>query len=95
MTEVEELLLDWLDPCLTGEEQDRLTGWHRADEPVFELALGGKDGARFEIDGVERRVEPHMVNVRIGRLMSFSSICGPTEGGVSRYVRREEDWKTK
>ena len=25
---VEELLLDWLDPILTVEEQDRLTGWH-------------------------------------------------------------------
>jgi len=28
MTEVEELMLDWLDPFLTAEEQDRLTGWH-------------------------------------------------------------------
>ena len=26
--EVEELLLDWLDPFLTLEEQDRLLGWH-------------------------------------------------------------------
>ena len=25
---VTELLLDWLDPFLTVEEQDRLTGWH-------------------------------------------------------------------
>ena len=25
---VEELLLDWLDPFLTVEEQDRLMGWH-------------------------------------------------------------------
>ena len=25
---VTELLLDWLDPFLTMEEQDRLTGWH-------------------------------------------------------------------
>ena len=25
---VEELLVDWLDPFLTVEEQDRLTGWH-------------------------------------------------------------------
>ena len=25
---VEELLLDWLEPFLTAEEQDRLTGWH-------------------------------------------------------------------
>ena len=28
VTEVEELLLDWLDPFLTEEEQDRLLGWH-------------------------------------------------------------------
>ena len=25
---VEELLLDWLDPLLMAEEQDRLLGWH-------------------------------------------------------------------
>ena len=25
---VTELLLDWLDPFLTEEEQDRLLGWH-------------------------------------------------------------------
>ena len=25
---VTEMLLDWLDPSLTVEEQDRLTGWH-------------------------------------------------------------------
>ena len=25
---VTELLLDWLDPFLTAEEQDRLLGWH-------------------------------------------------------------------
>ena len=25
---VTEMLLDWLDPFLTEEEQDRLTGWH-------------------------------------------------------------------
>ena len=25
---VTEMLLDWLDPLLTAEEQDRLTGWH-------------------------------------------------------------------
>ena len=24
----QELLLDWLDPFLTVEEQDRLLGWH-------------------------------------------------------------------
>ena len=27
VTEVEELLLDWLYSLLTAEEQDRLTGW--------------------------------------------------------------------
>ena len=27
-TAVTELLLDWLDPFLTEEEQDRLLGWH-------------------------------------------------------------------
>ena len=28
VTEMEELLLDWLYSFLTAEEQDRLTGWH-------------------------------------------------------------------
>ena len=28
MTEVKELLLDWLYSFLTAEEQDRLLGWH-------------------------------------------------------------------
>ena len=28
---VEELLLDWLDPLLTAEEQDRLLGTHLAE----------------------------------------------------------------
>ena len=28
VTEVEELLLDWLNSFLTPEEQDRLLGWH-------------------------------------------------------------------
>ena len=28
ITEVEELLLYWLNSFLTAEEQDRLTGWH-------------------------------------------------------------------
>ena len=27
VTEVEELLLDWFDPFLNKEEQDRLLGW--------------------------------------------------------------------
>ena len=28
VTEVEELLLDWLYSFFTAEEQDRLLGWH-------------------------------------------------------------------
>ena len=28
VTEVEELLLDWLYSFLNAEDQDRLTGWH-------------------------------------------------------------------
>jgi len=28
VTEVEELLLDWLYSFLSAEERDRLTGWH-------------------------------------------------------------------
>ena len=31
-----------------------------------------------------------MVNVVIRRLMGSSSICGPTAGSVSRWVRRHE-----
>ena len=56
----------------------------------FGLALCDDDGAGLEIDGVVGRVEPHMVNVRIRRLMGSSSICDPTEGAVSRWVRRHE-----
>ena len=56
----------------------------------FGLALCDDDGAGLEIDGVVGRIEPHMVNVRIRRLMTSSSICGPTEGAVSRWVRRHE-----
>ena len=56
----------------------------------FGLALCDDDGAGLEIDGVVGQVEPHMVNVRIRRLMASSNICGPTEGSVSRWVRRHE-----
>ena len=56
----------------------------------FGLALCDDDGAGLEIDGVVGRFEPHMVNVRIRRLMGSSSICGPTEGAISRWVRHEE-----
>ena len=37
-TEVEELLLDWLDPFLTVEEQDRLLAWHLG---VASSSIGG------------------------------------------------------
>ena len=56
----------------------------------FGLALCDDDGEGLEIDGVVGRVEPHMVNVRIRRLITSSSICGPTEGAISRWVTREE-----
>ena len=56
----------------------------------FGLALCDDDGAGLEIDGVVGRVEPHMVNVSIRRLIGSSSICGPTEGAVSRWVRRHQ-----
>ena len=56
----------------------------------FGLALCDDDGAGLEIDGVVVQAAPHMVNVRIRRLMTTSSICGPTEGAVSRWVRRHE-----
>ena len=61
----------------------------------FGLALCDDDGVGLEIDGVVAQAAPHMVNVRIGRLMSFSSICGPTGGGVSRCIRSEEVLKNK
>lgn len=53
----------------------------------FGLALCDDDGAGLEIDGVVVEAVPHMVNVRIRRL---TRITGPTEGAVSRWVRREE-----
>ena len=56
----------------------------------FGLALCDNDGAGLEIDGVVGRVEPHVVNVSIRRLVTSSSICGPTEGAVSRWVWRHE-----
>ena len=54
------------------------------------LALCDDDGAGLEIDGVVVEAVPHMVNVRIRRLMHHSRITGPTEGTVSRWVRRHE-----
>ena len=56
----------------------------------FGLALCDDDGEGLEVDGVVGRVEPHMVNVSIRRLITSSNICGPTEGSVSRWVRRHE-----
>ena len=50
----------------------------------FGLALCDNDGVGLEIDGVVVEAMPHMVNVRIRRLMTSSSICGPTEGAGSR-----------
>ena len=35
VTEVEELLLDWLYSFLTVEDQDRLTGWRMIVAPVM------------------------------------------------------------
>ena len=35
VTQVEELLLDWLYSFLTPEEQDRLTGWRMIVPPVM------------------------------------------------------------
>ena len=46
----------------------------------FGLALCDDDGAGLEIDGVVVEALPHMVNVRIKRLMHHSRITGPTEG---------------
>ena len=56
----------------------------------FGLALCDDDGEGLEIDGVVVEAAPHMVNVRIRRLMHHSRITGPTEGSVSRWVRRHE-----
>ena len=54
------------------------------------LALCDDDGEGLEIDGVVVEAAPHMVNVRIKRLMHHSRITGPTEGAFSRWVRRKE-----
>ena len=56
----------------------------------FGLALCDDDGVGLEVNGVVVEAAPHMANVRIRRLMTSSSICGPTEGSVSRWVRRHE-----
>ena len=62
----------------------------RVTQAEFGLALCDDDGVGLEINGVVVQAAPQMVNVRIRRLMTSSSICGPTEGAVSRWVRRHE-----
>ena len=59
----------------------------------FGLALCDDDRVGLEIDGVVDEAVPHMVNVRIRRLMHHSSIWGPIEGAVSRWVRRQKCWR--
>ena len=49
-----------------------------------------EDGAGLEIDGDVIQAAPHMMNVRIRRLITSSNICVPTKGAVSRWVRRHE-----
>jgi hypothetical protein len=58
---VEELLLDWLDPLLTVEEQGRLLGWHLGGEPLTRWGMPSpeirqKDGPFWGGDSqLERR----------------------------------------
>ena len=54
VTEVEELLLDWLYSFLTAEEQDRLTGWHLG-EPL--TRWGGDPLERSLKRGVDSQLE--------------------------------------
>ena len=56
----------------------------------FGLALCDDDGAGLEIDGVVGRVENHMVNVVIRRMMRRPAPFAPQEGAVSRWVRCHE-----
>ena len=56
----------------------------------FGLALCDDDGAGLEIDGVVGRVENHMVNVVIRRMMRRPAPFAPQEGAVSRWVSRDE-----
>ena len=44
----------------------------------------------MEIDGVVGRVERHMVNVVIRRMMRPPAPLAPQEGAVSRWVRHHE-----
>lgn len=56
----------------------------------FGLALCDDDGAGLEIDGVVGRVENHMVNVVIRRMMCSPAPFAPQEGAVSRWVKSDE-----
>ena len=56
----------------------------------FGLALCDDEGVGLEIDGVVGRVENHMVNVVIRRMMRRPAPFAPQEGAVSRWVRRDE-----
>ena len=56
----------------------------------FGLALCDDDWAGLEIDGVVGRVENHMVNVVIRRMMRRPAPFAPQEGAVSRWVSRDE-----
>ena len=56
----------------------------------FGLALCDDDGVGLEIDGVVVEVMPHMVNVRIRRMMRRPAPFAPQEGAISRWVRRGE-----
>ena len=50
----------------------------------FGLALCDDDGMGLEIEGVVGKVEPHMVNVVIRRMMRRPAPVAPPEGAVSR-----------
>ena len=56
----------------------------------FGLALCDDDRAGLEIDGVAWRVERHMVNVVIKRMMRRPAPFAVQEGAVSRWVKRDE-----
>ena len=50
----------------------------------FGLALCDDDGMGLEIDGVAGKVEHHMANVVIRRMMRRPAPFAPQEGAVSR-----------
>ena len=77
-------------PALTLKKGDTVRLAQSVTMAEFGLALCDDDGAGLEIDGVVVEAMQHMVNVQIRRLMHHSRITGPTEGAISRWVRREE-----